>query len=222
MKNSILSTNVSNLSEDERFELLWQLPMDKAVFNYIESRLQNLTIEIGDGVFGNPIDLMIRGKLMGWCWQTTESAIVFFENNDCIERGYLTFGNRKEYWHSWMVIKFNYKYWVFDPCLRILVEKDVYYHVFEIAEVAGTVTAKDVRNELIYRIQQNTPKSFSPPSSFSMMSLMYKVLNKYRNETHIDGDNDVKTNMYRNNTGYTATISMGRIKTLIAHYYYDG
>lgn len=83
--------------------------------------------------------------------------------------------------------------------MQILIEKNIYYHIFEINEVAGVITAKLVREDLIYRIEHHEKK----------------------NETHIYGNDDVKSSMYRNNTGYTAKIDNGTINTLIAHYYFN-
>ena len=80
---------------------------------------------------------MYRGLLQGWCWETTESAIVFLDDDDYIERGNLKFDICediffhytfcKEYWHSWICFSLENTIWVFGPCLQIIVEKDIYY-----------------------------------------------------------------------------------------------
>ena len=64
----------------------------------------------------------------------------------------------KKYWHSWICFTFNDIVWVFDPCLQILIEKNIYYHIFEINEIAGVVNAKSVREDLIYRINHHEKK----------------------------------------------------------------
>lgn len=195
----VINKNVSNLNEHERLKLIHQLDIDKSIVKYVETRLKNLSIKIGGAYEGNVVELMNKGLLEGWCWQTTESSIVFFNNDDCIERGNLTFDAYKKYWHSWICFTFNDIVWVFDPCLQILIEKNIYYHIFEISEIAGVITAKLVREDLIYRIEHHEKK----------------------NETHILGNDDVKSSMYRNNTGYTAKIDNGTINTLVAHYYFN-
>ena len=213
----IMSKDVRNLNEWERFDLINQLDIDNSVFEYVKTRLKNLSIEIGGDDKGNVIELMNKGLLEGWCWQTTESSIVFFNDDDYIERGNLTFGAYNEYWHSWICFTFNNILWVFDPCLKILVEKNIYYHVFEINEIAGVVNAKSVRDDLIYRINHREKKNFNESGILAQY-----ISERQKNETHISGDDDVKSLMYRNSTGYTATIDNGKVNTLIAHYYFNG
>lgn len=217
----VLNKDVRNLNEHERFKLICQLDIDKSVFTYVKTRLKNLSIEIGGYYEGNVIELMNKGLLEGQCWQTTESSIVFFYDDDCIERGNLTFGVYKKYWHSWICFTFNDIVWVFDPCLQILVEKNIYYHIFEINEVAGVVNAKSVREDLIYRINHREKEKRNESQSYIFNFLAQYISERQKNETHISGNNDVKSPMYRNNTGYTATIDNGTINTLIAHYYFN-
>ena len=162
---------------------------------------------------------MNRGLLERWCWQTTESAVVFLEDDDYIERGNLKFDTYEEYWHSWICFNFENKEFVFDPCLQILVESPIYYHIFEVS-VEGTVTAKQVREDLIYRINNPKKKSYNK----RLADLVEEIFAPYRSEnqkteTLISGTDDVNSPMYGNNTGYNATIENGRIKNLIAHYY---
>lgn len=47
-------------------------------------------------------------------------------------------------------------------------------------------------------------------------------MNGQKTETHISGNDDVTSPMYRNNTGYKATIENGKVKSLVAHYYMNG
>ena len=218
----VMSKNVRNLNEYERFNLINQLDIDNSVFKYVKTRLKNLSIEIGGDYEGNVIELMNKGLLEGWCWQTTESAIVFFKDDDCIERGNLTFSTYKKYWHSWIYFTFDDIAWVFDPCLQILLEKNIYYHIFEINEIAGVVNAKSVREDLIYRINHRERGKPNKSESYISHFLEKYISERQKNETHISGNDDVKSPMYRNNTGYTATIDNGTINTLIAHYYFNG
>ncbi|MBR3254909.1 MAG: hypothetical protein IKF97_01585 [Clostridia bacterium] len=217
--SDIMSIDVSNFSMQQRFNLIKKAKKNRRVLKYLKLQMKNLSIEIGGGYQGNLFDLMNRGLLEGWCWQTTESAIVFLDDDAYIERGNLKFEIYediffhqtfcKEYWHSWICFYLENTIWVFDPCLQIIVEKDIYYHIFEITEIAGKVTAKSVREELIYRIINYKPK-------FNYVS------DRQKKETTINGNNDVSSPMYRNSTGYTATFNNGSINTLIAHYYYNG
>ena len=221
-KTILMMKNVSNLNEHERIDLIHSVKVSKKVLNYLEDKLQNLSIEILGDYKGNIIELMKRGLLEGWCWQTTESTVVFLEDDDYIERGNLKFGNYKEYWHSWICFNFENKKFVFDPCLQILVESSIYYHIFEVS-VKGTATAKQVRDDLIYRINNSKKKSYdeSPENFFEKFFAPY-LSESQKTETYISGNNDVNSPRYRNNTGYNATIENGKIKNLIAHYYLGG
>lgn len=218
----VMNKDVSKLCEHERFQLIHQFDIDSSVLEYIKRRLQNLSIEIGGDYEGNIIELMDKGLLEGWCWQTTESSIVFFDDDDYIERGNLTFSSYKKYWHSWICFTFNNTIWVFDPCLQIIVEKNIYYRIFEINEIAGIVTAKAVKESLIYKINHREKEKNDESQSYISCFLSKYISEKQKNETHISGNDDVESPMYRNNTGYTATINNGKIKTLIAHYYFNG
>ena len=123
MKKILLTTNVSSLDEHERFNLIHSFGIDSNAWQYLEIKLKHLHINILGEHKGNILDLMCKGLLDGWCWQTTESAIVFLEDFDYIARGDLKFGKHRNYWHSWICFKFNDKMFVFDPCLQILVEQ---------------------------------------------------------------------------------------------------
>ena len=214
--------NISTLTEHERFDMIASVKIDKHALNYLKKKLRNLSIQIGADYEENIFELMNRRILEGWCWQTTESAIVFLDDNDYIERGFLKFDTNNKYWHSWICFKFSNKKFVFDPCLHILVESSVYYHIFEIS-VHGMVSAKKVREELIYRINnpENTFYNSFPEEIFKKYFESY-ISNRQKSETLVLGNNDVNSPMYRNDTGYIAIIKDGKIKNLFAHFYYDG
>lgn len=224
MKELLLTKDVSSLNENERIKLIHSLGIDDNAWEYLKIKLQNLHIEILGDYEGNILDLMCKGRLEGWCWQTTESAIVFLEDSDYIERGNLKFSKHKKYWHSWICFKLDDKIFVFDPCLQILVEQYIYNYVFEVC-VEGSTTSKEVREDLIFRINSPKKKSYDVPEETS--KFLNYFFSKYaserqKSETHISGDDNVNSPMYRNNTGYTATIEDGKIINLIAHYYLNG
>lgn len=227
MEQSILLQDVSNLAERERFELLNQVKINKSVLKFLKDRLKNLTIEIGSEDGSNILELSENWKLEGWSWQTTESAIVFFEGeDDCIERGNLKFGVYKNYWHSWITFKFEGTFYVFDPCLKILTPRNIFYHVFEITKIAAIIPAKEVYRDLILRITNKgndiDMDVKSPTQSFLLKMLERYSSEKAKNETPVYGNDSVFSTMYRNSTGYTATIEKGKITELIAHFYYNG
>ena len=219
---NILAKNVQDLIEKERISLIKKAKVDEQVLGYLQIRLTDLQINVLGMYKGKVLDLMSKGLLEGYCWETTESSIVFFKNDDYIERGILKLSPwTREYWHSWICFNFNNKTWVFDPCLKIIADKSIYYHVFEISKVEGSVTAKAVKEDLISRIKNRKVKIYNN-GSFLTKILLENVSNEQKNETHIIGNDDVNSPMYRNNTGYTATIKNGEIIRLKAHYYMNG
>ena len=141
-----------SLSEEEKFKILRSKIVDLNVVEYLIEKLSDLYIEVLGDYKGNLFELMPVGKLEGWCWQTTESAIVFLNDDDYIERGYLKFDERTpNYYHSWICFKYNNVEYVLDPCLNFLCKKNDYSKIFEI-NVKGKVSAKEVREELIKQV----------------------------------------------------------------------
>lgn len=209
------------LSEAQRIRLLRKVQADDNVIDYLKWRLKKLWIVLDSDLphsEGNIMDMMEYNRLAGWCWQTTESAIVFFQDDDYIERGNLTFSPTRKYWHSWICFKYGNKTFVFDPCLQIIVEKKIYYHMFIVSQIAGKATAKEVKEDLISKIKTNEHKDFRKKAE----SVAKFVPRKYAEkgyETLIIGNGDVNSPMYENSTGYIATIKDNEIIELIAFYY---
>lgn len=74
------------LTEEERFKILRSKRIEPKVVEYLMEKLNNLYIEVLGKYKGSLFELMKNEKLEGWCWQTTESAIVFLNDDDYIER----------------------------------------------------------------------------------------------------------------------------------------
>ena len=122
--NEVLS-NKKDLTKEEKFKILNSKRIDPKIIEYLINRLSDLYIEVLGDYQGTILELMSSGKLEGWCWQTTESAIVFFNDDDYIERGNLKFEEKtKKYYHSWICFNFNGVEYVLDPCLNFLCKKD--------------------------------------------------------------------------------------------------
>lgn len=214
------------LDRQKRFDILRDNMASDEIFKYLENRLQALTIEVCGDYTGLILDLMKQKALEGWCWQTTESAIVFLLDNDYIERGNLVLDKYTNYWHAWINFYVKNMEYTFDPCLNILCERKLYQEVFE-TDVKGIVNANIVRDKLIDSILNPKPKRISnSPSSIHAKNFMKKYfgdsLERQKNEVHISGNDDVTSPMYRNNTGYKAEIEDGKIKKLVAHFYENG
>ena len=215
------------LSKEEKFKILRSKIVDSKVVEYLIEKLSNLHIEVLGDYEGNLFELMPIGKLEGWCWQTTESAIVFLNDDDYIERGYLKFDERTpNYYHSWICFKYNGVEYVLDPCLNFLCKKNDFSKIFEI-NVQGKVSAKEVREELIKQVTEPKEEdNFESHKSFEnfMKIFMGDSYNDYKekkkNEVTVHGPEDVNTPLYRNGAGYKTEISNGKIKKMVVHYYW--
>lgn len=184
----------SNLTEEQRFKLINKKKIPLCVIKYLDRTLSDLYITLKNNS-GYVADLMKHGKLGGWCWQTTESSIVFFNDDDYIERGYLVFDKKREkYYHSWICFNFDDIEYVFDPSLNILCKKIDYTKVFEV-EVLSQINAKLVKKELIDNIK-NSNEEFIVRCS-----------------------ENINSPLYRNNSGYRGKIIDNKIKKLCVYYY---
>ncbi len=215
--------NKTPLSEEDKLNLLHSKRINPKIVKYLIRRLSELHIEVLGDYEGSIFELMSDGKLEGWCWQTTESAIVFFNDDDYIERGNLKFDERTfKYYHSWICFNFNGTEYVLDPCLNFLCKKDDYYRIFEI-EVIGKVTAKAVKEELIRQV--TTPKEENTSEAHKSFNIFWKRflgdMYEKDQETIVYGPEDVNTPLYRNGAGYKAELQDGKIKKLTVHYYYS-
>lgn len=227
--NEILYKDISRkeLSEEEKFKILRSKRIDTSVVEYLMSKLNNLYIGVLGNYEGNLFELMKLGKLEGWCFQTTESAIVFLNDDDYIERGYLKFDERTpKYYHSWICFKFDKIEYVLDPCLNFLCKKNDYSKIFEI-NVKGKISARAVKEELIRQVTAPKEKNNSETNKkfqLFMKSIMGESYDSYverkKEEVIVDGPEDVNTPLYRNGAGYKVKIDNGKIKKLTVHYYY--
>lgn len=226
--NEILGKVISKkpLTEEEKFKILHSKRIETKVVKYLMSKLNNLYIEVLDKYEGILFELMPVGKLEGWCWQTTESAIIFLNDEDYIERGYLYFDGNRPYYHSWICFYYNETEYVLDPCLSFLCKKSDYSKIFETV-VKGKVSAKDVKEELIRQVttqkREDNLEAHKACQNF-LHSFLGESHEKYKeekkNEVIVDGPEDVNTPLYRNGCGYKTELENGNIKKLTVHYYY--
>lgn len=214
------------LTEEDRFKILRSKRIEPKVVEYLMEKLNNLYIEVLGDYKGSLFELMPVGKLEGWCWQTTESAIVFLNDDDYIERGDLKFDETTpKYYHSWMCFKYDDVEYVLDSCLNLLCKKDDYSKIFEV-DVKGRVSAKDVKEELIKQIttpkkedNSRAHKSFERFLKQQLGDSYEKYKEKKQNEVTVHGPENVNTPLYRNGAGYNAEFTDGKIKKLTVHYY---
>lgn len=220
LKNLFTEKDYSNLTEMERFTEIRMHKVPKEVYNYLKTLFDNLHIEIVGRYEGNLMDLMERGVLEGWCWQTTETASLFMPDESYIERGNLKFSHNKPYYHSWINFTYKRKKYIFDPCLQILCERKYYHKIFEIT-LKGKVTAKEVKEYFINYISNPPKKETNEEISNIMKMLFGKPSKRTRGEIVIHDEENPNAPMYRNGVGYKTSLENGQIKRLVAHYYYN-
>ena len=212
--------------KDEQIKKLTKLrskTIDIIIYEYINNILKNLYIEITKDYEGNTLYLMKRNLLEGWCWQTTESTIIFFNDDDYICRGNLKLDKNTTYYHSWICFKYKNKEYTFDPCLNIICKKKLYDKVFQV-DIKSILTAKTIKEDLINKLLNPIPQKkikTSPKVQEFMNKFKEKYIEEKKEEIFISdsGKDDITEPMYKNSTGYTANIENNQIKALKAHYY---
>lgn len=219
-----------DLTEQEKFLILRKKSkkVNLKVVEYLVEILDDLYIEVMGTYEGTLFELMVKGNLMGWCWQTTESAIVFFNDEDYIERGNLYLDNKTpKYYHSWICFKYNNEEYILDPCLTLLCKKKEYEKMFN-PEVIVKIKAKNVKEELINQIT-NAPEDIDKSDDSKSMDSFFKMLmgeeaynamkEKKKGEVEVDSSEDINSPLFRNNSGYKAEIENNKIKKLKVHFY---
>ena len=207
-------------TEVEKNRILQYKKVYSNIVNYLMQRFNNLHIEVLGDYEGSLFQLMFAEKLIGWCWQTTESAIVFLNDNDYIERGTLFIDERTpKYYHSWICFNYYDVDYVLDPSLSILCKKEDYYKMFN-PNIIGKVSAKLVKDELIRQITSVKEEKKSKEQIKFIKTFIEKANDNDDDEIIVYGKEDVNTPLYRNGAGYRAELENGKIKRLTVHYYY--
>jgi hypothetical protein len=181
--------------QNEKFRTINSEIINKEIINYLRKRFTNLTIEVINKYKGDILELMSLKALEGWCFQTTESALIFLNDNDYLQRGFIKLSEDNNYYHSWICFKYNELEYVFDPSLNIICNKDSYLKVFK-PTVLASIKAIDIKNYFIN----------------------YVTLNK-ENEVIFHDKDDITSPMYRNNSSYKVKLEDEKILKLIVHYY---
>ena len=201
----------------ERMTSLKNAPQD--VLEYLINILKNIEIKIGGCAKENAVVLINSDRLVGWCWQSSETIALMLKDTDYVERGvlYLPEEGNRPYFHSWTCFEFNGKEYVLDPALNILCLRDKYFQRYNI-ELSAVLPAKEVKDKLLYEITHKKERELDWFDEF--LSDEYKE--KLKEETFIKGSQNVLDPFYISNIGYIANISDGKIESVSAHYYYPG
>lgn len=220
----------------EKINKIKELKCEKEVYEYLKCILKDLKVEITSKYKKNDIfELMNKGALEGWCFQTSECCILFFKDDDYIQRGnlksdalidnvfpWVKYSTQKEenYYHSWIVFDYNNKEYVFDPCLQIISLKDDYYNIFT-PDILGMVLSKDVKKYVIKEINEKKEeiKKESNILNFLNSNINQEVKERLDKEIVLKSSEDVNSPNYRNTSGYIINIEDDKILSLTAHYY---
>lgn len=198
--------------------------VDIEVFPYLIEKLQNLNINVEGRYEGNPIDLMKNYYLKNWCYESSNTAIVFFDDEDLIERGSIVLYPNERVPHSWILFSFKNQKYVLDLALNVLCEKELYDSLFE-THLEGYSSSLKTRDYLIQKLL-NPPKH---EYSKACMGFMKKLeqwggesFQRQKKEVQISGSNCIYDPMYHGNMGYIGSIENGKIKKLSAYFYKSG
>lgn len=219
-------TFINLLNVNEKLEILRKQKINLKIKEYLDNILKDLTIEVLGNPEDNILNLMKKEKLEGWCFETTESSISFFKDNDCIERGVLFLDSYTPiYYHSWISFKYEGKDYVFDPCLNVICEKKYYYYLFK-AKIKSRINSKIVKKELLKLI--SAPKTkYNPEVEYLVDELFKEILkDKYddykkdkENEVRISGTGNIEDPFYINGCGYKVETKENEIIKIKVHYY---
>ena len=187
---------------------------------YLKEKLKPLFIEILGEYSGGIFELIKNRKLIGWCWESTQTCSIFLNNDDYIERGDLYIDERNpEYYHSWICFRFNDKEYVFDPCLDCLCLKSLYYKRYN-PKVTGRVTAEKVKEKFYDAIKNH--KADDEKDSWLFSRLSEETKKRLRQEVQIETVEDVNEPFYRGTVGYRTELKEDKVEKMTAHYYMSG
>ena len=207
------------LSINQKLQVIKSNKIDIELLEYLKEKFNNLKIEITSKYDGNILDLMEKGLLEGWCWQTTQTAILFLDNNSYIKRGYLNLEKDKKYYHSWTELNYNEKNYVFDPCLNIIVNKDIYNELFEV-NTLSSISSKKVKDFFLEYINEHKNDKKKESSITDYLHKMFpESFERIKGEIVIKSTEDLYSPIYRGDVGYKANIENNKILSLTAHYY---
>ena len=226
--NEILNKSINNeqLTEEEKYKILRSETIDHGLINYLKEKLQNLYFYFNDKLSGNIFSLMANNKLEGWCWQTTEAAILFFNDDDYIERGILYLDKKTPiYEHTWICFNYQNNKYIFDPALNLLCKEQYYKKIFK-ANIKGKISSKEVKKDLFKQLKDI--KNNDLTQEYSSYEKFFKDIFKDDYEDYIKNKNgkitlrspeDINSPFYRNNADYDITIKDEEVESIDVYYY---
>lgn len=226
--NDILNKSINNeqLTEEEKYKILRSETIDPGLINYLKDKLQNLYFYFNNKLRGNILSLMSDNELEGWCWQTTEAAILFFNDDDIIERGILYLDKKTPiYEHTWICFNYQNNKFVFDPALNLLCKEQHYKKIFDVI-IKSKVSSKEVKEELMKQLSES--KSDNKSQAYvSYENFLKDILKKdyesfiknKKDKVTMHAPEDINAPFFRNNAEYDVTIKDNQIEALDVYYY---
>jgi hypothetical protein len=162
----------------------------------VQNTIKNADISIARDQPASALKYMKEGLLEGWCWQSTNTLSVLFNDPDVIARGSLDIrlGN---YEQSWIEFNRSRQDFVLDPALNILSSKKNYYESLN-AEKRHEVSAAMAKKALL------------------------ELANGSDQEVYIAGTNDPTDPFFRMNSNVAIQTNGKKIRKIKSHFYYNG
>ncbi len=186
-----------NFTKIERITYIASKEINLDIIDYLIKRTKNIQIQILNKDKEKLIKLSKEGKLNNFSFQTTRAAIVFFNDDDYIESGYIKISKNNELFHSWICFWYDEEKYVFDPSLDVINKKEFYQKVFE-TQVLVKIPSYAVRNEILKKVSTDELQN---------------------EEIKIMTNENLNSFIYQSETGYKIETDNGIIKKLIVHYY---
>lgn len=186
-----------NFTKLERLTYIASKEINLDIIDYLIKRTKNIQIQILNKDKEKLIKLSKEGKLNNFSFQTTRAAIVFFNDDDYIESGYIKISKNNELFHSWICFWYDEEEYVFDPSLDVISKKEFYQKVFE-TQVLVKIPSYAVRNEILKKVSADELQN---------------------EEIKIMTTENLNSFIYQSETGYKIETDNGIIKKLIVHYY---
>lgn len=190
------------------------------VTSYLAERLAPLTIEKDNGKPTSVIELAKSESLIGFCWESTQTCSLFFNDDDYIERGIVMLGEDPFYNHSWICFKLDGKEYVFDPALNQIATKERFYERFKIDEgrICSRISVKDIRSYFLRYLKDPTMRESQTQYQRSRyVDFDESLIKQFEEGNIIVGTGNMDDPFFAGVVSYKPTFEGDKIKKLEAH-----
>lgn len=209
------------LEEQELFRIIASKRVSADIEAYIYACLDNLEIKVPKHEYMKVKNLASKNLLDGFCFESTETMVVFF-SNAYIVRGYLNLGKRGKYYHAWMVINYQKIEYVFDPTSDIIVLKDDFDKVFQVEELVKIPSSlvSDALIRVLKGENHDEHITFDEETNKAIRDFCSSFFGCIEDEGYkAKYSDDINEPMYRNSSIYEGIIENKSIKSLRVRFY---